>query len=132
MSHLHSVISIVECQGSACSDSFSSRSESVTFAMCYTILQQTSIVKSLIRKKTCRKCTCKFICKYPEVQVPSCVSKLVKMWWTKGSVCDEWRQSKMNVLTEESSRHSGILRDQPPQFKMLGVSVGSASIGTQH
>jgi hypothetical protein len=42
------------------------------------------------------------------------VSKLVKKLWIKGSVCDEKKQSKRNVLTEEKVKDS-MVRDQSSQ-----------------
>jgi hypothetical protein len=77
--------------------------------MKFTIEQHVFIVKTFAWKKIYRKCIRKFHRIYPDSPVPtkSCVSKLVKKWWSIGSVCDIKKQSKRIVLTEEKI---GILR----------------------
>jgi hypothetical protein len=59
--------------------------------------------RNFARKKTYRKCICKFRHKYLDSPVPTtlCVSNLVKKWGVTGSVCDIKKQSKRIVLTEE-------------------------------
>jgi hypothetical protein len=61
-------------------------------------------VETFVKKRMYRKCIQRFIRKFLKPQVPTKVSKLMKMWWTMGSVCDKMRESIRGVLTEEKVR----------------------------
>jgi hypothetical protein len=70
------------------------------------IIEQHIYCQNFCKEKTRRECISKFRRKYPDSPVPtkSCVSKLVKKWWTTVSVHDIKMQSKRTVLTEEKVR----------------------------
>jgi hypothetical protein len=103
--------------------------------MKFTTEQLVFIVESFARKKTYRKCIRKFRRKYRDSPVPtaSYVSKLVRKWWTTGSVCHMKKQSKRIVLTDENVRDIEARLQISPRKSLrrvaqeTGVSLGLLS-----
>jgi hypothetical protein len=69
----------------------------------YTTDYRIFVVEPYIRKRTYAKCTERFIRKYSDSSVPTkpCKSKLIKKWWTTGSVLGKTRYHKKIMLTDE-------------------------------
>jgi hypothetical protein len=92
--------------------------------MKFTIEQRVFIVEILQGKNLNRKCIHKFRRKYADSPFPTelCISKLVKKWRAKGSVCDIKKQSKRIVLTDEKVRNIEARLHISPQ-KSFHLSV---------
>jgi hypothetical protein len=107
--------------------------------MKFTIKENVFIVEIFAREKTYKKCICEFHRKYPDSPVPtkSCVSKLVKKWRARDSVCDIKEQSKRIILMEEKVRDIAARLRISPRISLrrlaqeTGVSLGSAFTATK-